>query len=153
MSVRITDENRIPELVQQLESLKKRKVEMGIVAPSGDKMYMIAWVHEFGIDIFVTPKMRGWFLGQGMPLKKNTTHITIPERAYFRTGIYKHNSGIYMKMENIVEQILAGKKTSYEAFDEIGEFASEKVKGNITDVKLVKTGDLRDSIGFRVRLK
>lgn len=151
MSVR--DTNRIPELVQQLKSLNKRKVQLGIVAPSGDKMYMVAWVHEFGIDIQVTPKMRGWFLGQGMPISKNQTKITIPERSYFRSGYDANSSSIGLEADKIVDQLLQGEISAYDARESLGEFAADKVRGNVSNVGLVKTGALRDAIGYRVVLK
>lgn len=150
MSTRITDNNRIPELVRQLKSLDKYKVQLGIVAPSGDKLYMVAWVHEFGIDIHVTPKMRGWFLGQGMPLSKNQTKITIPERSYFRSGYDANQSGIGLEADKLVDQLLQGEISAYDAREGLGEFAAEKVRGNVSSVGLVKTGALRSAIGYRV---
>lgn len=150
MSVRITDDNRIPQLVQQLKSLSSRKVQLGIDAPSGDILYTVAWVHEFGVNIKVTNKMRGWFLGQGMPLKKSTTHITIPERGYFRSGFDANENAISSKAEELLDQLMEGKITAYQARKDIGEFAADKISDNVTNVGLVKTGELRDSIGFRV---
>jgi len=43
-------------------------------------------VHEFGARIKVTDKMRKWFAAQGYPLRKETTHIVIPERSFIRAG-------------------------------------------------------------------
>jgi len=118
--------------------------------PSGDIMYTIGWVHEFGIDIEVTDKMRDWFLAQGMPLQKETTKITIPERSYLRTGFDKNKSAIERRAIELVDGVLQGELTAYEAREALGEFASEKIRSNVEDVKLVKTGALRDAIGFRV---
>lgn len=153
VTVRITDNNRIPQLIKELQSLDKFKIQLGIVAPSGDKLYMVAWVHEFGIDIPVTEKMRGWFLAQGMPLKKGITKITIPERSYFRTGFDENKSAIQRKCVELINQVLAGKKTARQAREEIGEFAAKKIQSKVEDVKLVDTGALRDAIGFRVKFR
>lgn len=150
MSVKITDDNRIPELVQQLKSLSARKVQLGIDAPSGDIIYTVAWVHEFGIDIKVTPKMRGFFLGQGMPLKSSTTSITIPERSYFRTGFDANENAISSKVEELLGRVMDGEMTAYQARDEVGKFASKKISDNVSSVGLVKTGDLKKAIGFKV---
>lgn len=147
---KVTDDNRIPDLVKQLTSLNRNKIRLGINAPSGDKLYMIAWVHEYGIDIKITPKMRGWFLGQGMPLKANQTHITIPERAYFRTGFDANKSSIDIESEKLLAQLFEGDITARKLNNELGEFAADKISGNVTDVGLVKTGALRDAIGYRV---
>ncbi|MEV9641763.1 hypothetical protein ABZ756_13765 [Mammaliicoccus sciuri] len=147
---RVRDNNRIPDLARQLQQINRNKIQLGIDAPSGDKLFTVAWVHEYGFDIKVTPKMRGWFLGQGMPLKKSTTHIHIPERAYFRSGFDANQGSINKKAEELLDQLLQGNATAYEINEEIGEFASKKISDNVTNVGLVKTGDLRDSVGFKV---
>src|SRR5690625_1789886 len=103
----IRDDNNIPDLIKQLESLQSNKIQIGITAPSGDEIYMVAWVHEFGINIPVTDRMRVWFLGQGMPLTKGTTHIRIPERSYFRSGYDANESNIVRRAEGAIKSVLA----------------------------------------------
>jgi hypothetical protein len=83
MPVKVRDENRIPRLLKELDNLGKRKIRVGIM---GGDMAMIGRVHEFGARIPVTPKMRKWFAAQGYPLRKDTTHIVIPERSFIRAG-------------------------------------------------------------------
>lgn len=83
MPVRVHDQNRIPRLMKELDNLGKRKIRVGIM---GGDMAMIGRVHEFGARIPVTPKMRKWFAAQGYPLRKDTTHIVIPERSFIRSG-------------------------------------------------------------------
>lgn len=146
----VKDKNRIPGLLKQLQSLGDRQVRIGIVAPSGDKLYMVGWVHEFGIDIQVTDKMRAWFLAQGMPLKKETTKITIPERSYFRTGYDKNKAKIEQRAKELTIELLNGKKTAYQVREEIGEFTAGFIRENVEDVGLVDTGALKEAIGYRV---
>lgn len=153
MSVRIRDKNRIPELIGQLKSLSMMKVIVGVTAPSGDIIYTVAHVHEYGISIRVTDKMRGWFLGQGIPLRASTTHIKIPERSFIRSGFDANKGAIEGEVEKAVDQVLQGDVTAYEAREIVGEFASKKIRDNVTGVGLVKTGKLRDSIGFKVGRK
>lgn len=83
MGVQIRDENRIPKLIKDVQELNKRRIRVGIM---GGDMAMIARVHEFGARIPVTDKMRRWFAAQGYPLRKETTHIIIPERSFIRAG-------------------------------------------------------------------
>jgi hypothetical protein len=83
MPVRVHDQNRIPRLLKELDTLGKRKIRVGIM---GGDMAMIGAVHEFGARIPVTDKMRKWFAAQGYPLRKETTHIVIPERSFIRAG-------------------------------------------------------------------
>lgn len=49
----------------------------------GESLANIAAIHEGGKIISVTPKMRGWYRGQGASLKRSTTHIRIPARPTF----------------------------------------------------------------------
>jgi hypothetical protein len=83
MGVKVHDENRIPRVLKELETLGKRNIRVGVM---GGEIAEIAAVHEFGARIEVTPKMRKWFAAQGFPLKKSTTHIVIPERSFIRAG-------------------------------------------------------------------
>ena len=43
-------------------------------------------VHEFGVKIKVTDKMRGYLGSQGLHLKKSTTVISIPARPFMRNS-------------------------------------------------------------------
>lgn len=144
------DQNRIPQLVRQLNSFNNLKIRIGIMAPSGDKIYMIARVHEYGIDIPVTDKMRGWFLSRGMPLRKDTDRIRIPERSYLRTGYDKNESAFERKAQELINQVLQGTMSAYDAREKLGNYIVEKIQDNVVEVDLVDTEKLKDSIGFRV---
>ncbi len=76
------DENHIPKLKAKLKQLGNKKVRVGILGEN--ELLMIGIVNEFGSKIKVTSKMRGYLGSQGLHLKKGTTHITIPERAFLR---------------------------------------------------------------------
>lgn len=82
--IRVTDNNRIPEVLADLSRAKSKKAKVGYIQNS--QMAMIAGVHEFGARIQVTDKMRRYLASQGLHLKKSTTHIVIPERSFLRTG-------------------------------------------------------------------
>ena len=58
-------------------------VKKGTVV-EGKEMVNIAAVHEFGCTIEVTRKMRVYLHSIGIHLKKDTTHIVIPERSFLR---------------------------------------------------------------------
>lgn len=146
----VKDVNRIPELSRQLKSFDSLKMRVGVVAPSGAKVYMIAYVHEFGIDIPVTDAMRGWFLAQGMPLRKETTHIKIPERSYIRTGWDKNEASFERKAQELLDKVLQGDMKAYDAREELGRYMAERMRENVQDVGLIKTGDLQESIDFKV---
>lgn len=58
MGVKITDTNRIPDLIKSLEKLNRMSIELGVFGSDDSFMAMIATVHEFGMTI----KPKGQFL-------------------------------------------------------------------------------------------
>src|SRR5690606_37422759 len=139
-----------PELVRQLKSFDNLKLRIGIFALGGSKIFMVARVHEYGIDIPVTDKMRAWFLAQGMPLRKDTDRIRIPERSYLRTGWDKNEPAFQRKAAQLMDMVLQGEVKAYDAREELGEYTVQKIRENVEDVGRVKTGELQEAIGFRV---
>lgn len=64
---------------------------------------MLAAVHEFGVDIPVTDKMRGFFRYKfGISLKQTTTVIRIPERSFLRAGWDEHGPAIAEKYQKLI---------------------------------------------------
>ena len=59
----------------------------GAKGKKGQNLVNIGKVHEYGVTISVTDKMRGWFGAQGAHLKKSTRAIVIPKRAFIGPGI------------------------------------------------------------------
>lgn len=84
MGVKVTGKNEVKKMVEKTKDWDKKKIRTGFWEQG--ELEMIAGVHEFGMNIGVTDKMRGWFRGQGTSLKKTTTHIKIPERSFIRAG-------------------------------------------------------------------
>jgi hypothetical protein len=75
----------LDKFLKNLESLSKKRIEVGIQATEESKLLIIAGANEFGADIPVTPKMRAFFRGAfKINLKKTTTHIKIPARPFIR---------------------------------------------------------------------
>lgn len=78
------NQRKIKKSLRNLEKLYGSKLKIGVVGEDNSEQVMIASVHEFGIRIQVTDKMRGWFAWKGYPLNPKTTEIKIPERSYIR---------------------------------------------------------------------
>lgn len=92
--------NKIPQIEKAVKSLDGKFIEVGIF---NGRSAWLAGIHEYGMDIDVTPKMRAFLHNMGVHLKKTTTKIVIPERSFIRSG---HD-------ENIVEILeVAGEMTS-----------------------------------------
>ena len=72
-------------------------VKVGILAKDGNEevsknldMAGLGAVHEFGCQIPVTDKMRGFFRHHfGINLRKDTTHIVIPSRSFLQKPLEK----------------------------------------------------------------
>ncbi|MCY9007191.1 hypothetical protein [Peribacillus frigoritolerans] len=135
--VRIKDKNKIPGIIKHAEELNNKQILVGIFGESaqsghGDSditMGEIAAIQEYGTRIQVTDKMRGYLASQGLPLKKSTTHITIPERSYIRAGWDEHEKGILDKAVNLlVDAIIEGKPSTNDALDAIGLEAEGKLQ-------------------------
>lgn len=148
--VKIEDKNYTPIITRRIEALHKTKVRIGVKAPSGHKLYMIGWVHEFGIDIPVTDKMRGWFLAQEMPLKKSTKKIHIPERSYMRTAFDENKAALERMATKLFGDMVAQKITPRQVQNKLGKFMQDKVQDKINAVDLIDTGTLKDSIKAEV---
>lgn len=102
----IVKKDKFPAMESTIEGLKGRKVIVG--ALEGDHAWL-AGIHEYGVDIEVTPKMRAYLHGQGLHLKKTTTHIKIPERAFLRNGHDKYGERVMKQTKRATGQVLAGK--------------------------------------------
>ncbi|MDR1021026.1 MAG: hypothetical protein LBL73_09735 [Synergistaceae bacterium] len=62
-------------------------VKKGSRSSSGGDLADIAWVHEYGALIEVTPKMRAYLHSQGLHLKPDTEYVVIPPRSFLRATL------------------------------------------------------------------
>ena len=173
MSVEIRDDNFTDDVIRALEGLERHSVEIGILGESGTmadgNILMIAAVHEFGIRIKVTPKMRAWFAYQGFPLKKETIEINIPERSYIRAGWDKHVGEIGRTIDSMVEKVITLQMTPTAFYNNIGAMVTGKLQEYMTELQnpalsgmtvarrkqnssnpLIDTGRLSQAITWRV---
>ena len=171
MTVTITDENHIPEILKQLEELGKYKVSAGIPAghyspkPYGEENFAdvgtIAAVMEYGATILPRPDNPHQTLsfeinGQRVFAKS----VTIPSRPFIRTS-FTQKQGEWTKLaEQLVWQVAEGDLTAYKAYDQLGirmetdikkvmssgEFAPNKRGGT----PLINTGHLRAAVTHKV---
>lgn len=160
------------------------KIKVGLLAEKGgsdtisDNLDLagLGAIQEFGCEIPVTEKMRGYLAANlGLHLKKSTTHIIIPSRSFLQMPLEKQNELkkrlvkkigskedilYYIKKTNDLESvaILLGASAVeliQEAFD-TGGFGEWKpnnqltVKGKGSNMPLVDTGNLRQHITFEV---
>ncbi len=144
MSIEINEENKIPELLRALNSLRRLKVEIGIFGEGDTEILMIASVHEFG-----------------------SMKMNIPERSYMRAGFDENKDFIFNQAQMLLSQVLSFQidgRAFYEAFGGICVSVFQKF---LTDLShpplspktiakkgssnpLIDTGRLRSSITYRV---
>lgn len=165
MGVTIRSVDNTTRVTRALQDVGRNEIQVGIF--DGGDIGMIAAVHEYGAQIPVTEKMRGWFGANGFPLKASTTVITIPERSFIRGGFDEHSDKVINKIENLLPRVIALQMDPDAFLDAIGvEFASLLKKymneldsppnsGMTVAMKgssnpLVDSGRLRNSITHKV---
>jgi hypothetical protein len=135
MSVTIRDTSNTDRLVRNLRKLNKEQIKVGVFGSDDSEMVMIARVHEFGTEIKVTNKMRGWFAANGFPLKKETTTITIPERSFLRSGYDENVNEIAEKMESLLPDVLEDNIDPSIFTDMIGAEFAEKIQDKLRNLR------------------
>jgi len=119
--VKITDKNKIPELVKELEYLASHQLEIGILSGEQESdILLIANVHEFGTRIQVTDKMRAYLHSIGIHLRGDTKEINIPERSFIRQGFDSNINEINSTIEKLLNGVLEGKTTGRAMLEALG---------------------------------
>lgn len=150
-------------MIKRLEVIDGTAVEVGVLR--GEHKWLAA-IHEYGLDIEVTPAMRAYLHGQGLHLKDSTTHIHIPERSFLRTGYDKNRDNVMEKAKLLLQEVTAGRMSESAFFKAIGLELSGKIKDYARDLDspanhpftteqkgssnpLVDTGDMIGGITWR----
>jgi len=142
--VEIEDDKEVIDFIErEMKDLDDTNFKTGIFASEdGSKQVMKAYVHEFGVDIEVTDRMRGWFMYQGMFIAPSTTKITIPERSYLRKTFDEKENDIVDLMMGQIEGILRHKNTSARSKKNIKVGLRGMVRKTMEDVKKPPLSDL-----------
>lgn len=163
--IKIKDKNRIPKVVNALGN-GERKARVGVLGTG--KEAMIAAVHEFGTRITVTPKMRAYLHSQGLHLRKDTTHVAIPERSFIRSGWDENEREILRKLDRFLLEAVQKGISTRNVMNSIGLETKGKIQKYARDLKspanqpfttqqkgssnpLVDTGELIGSIDYEVQ--
>ena len=158
-----TTTNKLPEIAKTTRALNGKKVKVG--ALQGEQAWL-AGIHEYGVRIKVTPKMRAFLHSQGLHLKATTKEIVIPERSFLRTGHDKNAKRIIEQTERALSQVLAGKMSIDDMLDLYGQQMATAIKTYMRDLKtppnhphtieqkgssnpLIDTGNMLESITWK----
>lgn len=159
-----TKKDGFPEMKRQMQLINGTGVEVGVL--QGEHAWL-ASIHEYGCDIPVTPKMRAYLHGKGLHLRKDTTHIKIPERSFLRAGYDKNRDSVLKKASKLLADVTAGRMTAEACYKAVGLELSSKIKDYAIDLKdppnhpftaeqkgssnpLVDSGDMINGITWRV---
>lgn len=110
MGVTIRGDFSLAQMKKVAESIDGKKV---IIGPTGTRNRNLAKIHEYGVTINVTDKMRNFLASQGLHLKKSTTTIHIPERSFIRNGWDSNANEILNRIEGLVADVVHGKSVSH----------------------------------------
>lgn len=169
----IRDDNKIPDLIKQLEHLESKRLEVGVFKgkkhPDADiDLVDLAKVHEYGVTIEVTPKMRAYLHSIGLHLRDDTTHIRIPERSFIRAGWDNNKADVEKRIERFLPQVFELNVNTDIFIEMVGKEVEGRLKKFLVKLRhppnasftvqrkgssnpLVDTGALLDSISHKVK--
>lgn len=124
-------------LYYKLKKLHGKQVNIGIVGEPDSKLLMVAAVNEYGANIEITPKMRKFLHMTGLHVKKETTHIVIPERSFIRSTFddKKYFKELQAKLEPVFARVLNDEADPEILLDSIGLLYQSFVKRTLRSIK------------------
>lgn len=164
----VKDVSNVGLLLDVLKEITSFEIHVGIQADEDSKILMIAHVNEFGWQIEVTDKMRGYLGATGLHLKKDTTHINIPERSYIRGGYDANKAKIERIVEGLLEKVVTMEISVSQFQNQVGQLCVGLIQEFMTDLSspekhpytvdknggktnpLIDTGELREKITYKV---
>lgn len=159
-----TEINKIPEIEARTNHIRGRKIIAGVL--DGEHAWL-ARIHEYGLNIEVTDKMRRYLASQGLHLRAETKFIRIPERSFLRSGHDEHIEEVMSKVAGILPDVLSGNVSDDQFLDAIGLLLTSRIKDFAVELKsppnhwftverkgsanpLISTGDMINSITWEV---
>ena len=133
LEIDLIDNSGLDEVIKNLEELEKYYVVIGVTSKAGGKLIMIANVHEYGCDIPVTDKMRGFFAYNfDVHLKKDTRVIKIPERSFIRSGFDKYHQE-FADYQALLMAVVNGDISAKEFYTSIGHKGAVTIQNFLVD--------------------
>lgn len=120
-----TVKNEFPNMRKQMELVNGEGIEVGVIR--GEHKWL-APIHEYGLDIQVTPKMRVFLHRMGLHLKESTTHIHIPERSFLRTGYDENRDAVLKKARLMMADVTSGKMSADTLLEAVGMELADRIR-------------------------
>ncbi|PIC73338.1 hypothetical protein [Sporosarcina sp. P17b] len=127
------DKNNIPKALRNMKQLNRNTAVVGYHKKNHTEM--VAGVQEFGATITVTDKMRAYLAAQGLPLKASTKTITIPERAFIRTGFDRGVDDVYQLASKYVDDVIAGNIPAKQFLKMLGDEMRDQIRDYADDLR------------------
>lgn len=125
----ILDTSKVAEVLERIRLLESMYVKVGVISSAGGQMLMIANVHEFGCDIPVTDKMRGFFIYNfGVALRADTKVIKIPERSFIRSSFDSKGDQVGDQGERLLDQVVNGDLPVKAFYDLLGQTSVNAIR-------------------------
>ncbi len=155
--------DELPKLKATMAEIDGKKVSVGV---RGENAWL-AGIHEFGLKILITDKMRRYLASQGLYLRAETQYINIPERSFLRSGFDKNKDKIIRDVRKLVPLVAEGKISGDDLLGQTGEWLRGAIKEYAIDLKdpsnhpftikrknssnpLISTGDMVDHIEYMI---
>lgn len=135
----------LARIKRELNALSKMKIHVGILGDEDSELLKIAAVHEYGMTIKMTDKMRRYLGAIGLfdgdddyqpPAGSKTGYINIPERSFIRASYDTGKQGIDGVVRMAIERIKTGEWTARQAADNIGLFCTQMTQNFINEGKV-----------------
>lgn len=111
--------------------------------------------------------MRAYLAKTGLHLKKTTTTITIPERAFLRNGFDESKDEVVRNAEHVIGDVLSGTMSENQLFELVGLLLKSKIQDYARDLDsppnhpytiankgssspLIDSGDMIGAIDYKV---
>lgn len=163
--VTVRDDNRIPDLIEELRYLEQHELRIGLFGDDDEFLVMIASVHEFGAVIYPrrARALRIPF-GDGFVF---ATRVTIPERSFIRAAFDERvHEGEEMARE-LLGMVMRGEISGREALERWGAWWVGVIQHKIVTLQdpplseitienkestnpLIDTGRMRQGVTWKV---
>lgn len=167
---RIVDKNNVPQIIEVIDELGKKRLEIGIFAPEGSELWIYAVANEFGAEIKVTDKMRAYLHYHGLHLKDSTKVVKIPERSFIRAGFDANKDYINDLAQQLLPQVLQLRMSVDQFYGIMGNAIVGRLHRFLVNLRepinhpytikqkgssnpLIDTGRLNQSITYRITEK
>lgn len=88
----------------------------------------LAAIQEYGTEINVTDKMRGYLSANGLHLSPDTTIITTPSRPFMRQTFDEQESNIAKIVDELNLMIIEGKISKKDALERLGQMHKQDIQ-------------------------